>query len=342
MWVKNSWYVAALSGEVQGKLLARTILGTPVVMYRRSDDAVVALEDRCAHRRLPLSFGFLENDNVVCGYHGMTFDDTGKCIRVPGQEKIPAGAGVRSFPVMERHNVVWIWVGKRELADSSSVPDLDRLAHPDWIASKGYTLLHSDYRLLNDNLLDLSHVAFVHGKTIGNAAVAEAPIAVTQNGNVVSVHRDIVGAMAPPFYTHLGKFRRPIHRWHTVNYHPPSICVIDVGCRPLEDGDGIGTIVGCVMHLATPETEKSTHYFWAFVRNFRQDDASLTTYIAQAVGATHDEDKVVVELQHSVPAPAQRDNPVALAIAVDGGPIRGRRVLERLIAAETDDAGVAA
>src|SRR5690349_16465918 len=199
MLVKNSWYVAAFSDEVQGKLLARTILGTPVVMYRRSDDAVVALEDRCAHRRLPLSFGFLENDNVVCGYHGMTFDDAGRCIRVPGQEKIPEGACVRSFPVMERHNVVWIWVGKRELADPSSVPDLDRLAHPDWIASKGYTLLHSDYRLLNDNLLDLSHVAFVHGKTIGNAAVAEAPIAVKQDGSVVSVHRDIVGAMAPPF-----------------------------------------------------------------------------------------------------------------------------------------------
>jgi len=341
MWTINSWYVAAFSDEIQGKLTARKILNTPVVMYRRSDDAVVALEDRCAHRMLPLSFGFLENDKVVCGYHGMTFDGEGKCVHVPGQDRIPTGACVRSFPLVERHNVVWIWMGERELADPSLIPEVDRLARQDWVVSKGYSHLQSDYRLLNDNLLDLSHVTFVHGRTIGNAAVAESPTTVKQDGSAVSVHRDVVGAMAPPFYAYLGKFRKPIHRWHTVNYHPPSICVIEVGCRPLEEGDGVGTIVGCVMHLATPETENSTHYFWAFVRNFRQNDTSLTEYITQAVGATHDEDKDVVELQHSALTTAQRNNPVALALVVDAGPIRGRRLLEKLIAAEAEITGSA-
>ena len=334
MWPENAWYVAAFSSEIQGGLLARKFLGKAVVLYRRGDDTVAALEDRCAHRRLPLSFGYVENDQVVCGYHGMAFNGQGQCTRIPGQEKIPASACVRSFPVVERHRLVWIWMGDPSLADPGLVPDMGRLDRPDWIPSQGYCHLNADYRLLNDNLLDLSHVAFVHGRTIGNAAVAESPIEVSQQGSVVRVHRDVVGAMAPPFYTCLGKYTKPIHRWHTVNYHAPSICVIEVGCRALHEGDGLGEITGCVMHLATPETETSTHYFWAFVRNFRQVDEFLTRYIQEAVDATHNEDKVVVELQQSALTPDECDNPVQTAIAVDSGPIRGRRVLQAMMADE--------
>lgn len=231
-------------------------------------------------------------------------------------------------------------MGEPKLADASLIPDIGRLDHPDWVPSQGYCHLNADYRLLNDNLLDLSHVAFVHGRTIGNAAVAQSPIEMSQHGNVVSVHRDVVGAMAPPFYTYLGKYAKPIHRWHTVNYHAPSICVIEVGCKALHEGDGLGEITGCVMHLATPETESTTHYFWAFIRNFRQDDVSLTTYIQEAVGATHNEDKVVVELQQSVLTPDECDNPVHTAITVDGGPIRGRRVLEAMVAKEQREPAV--
>lgn len=334
MWARNAWYVAAFSKEVQRTLLAREYLGTKVVMYRRLDGTIAALEDRCAHRMLPLSFGYLQEDSLVCGYHGMTFDASGKCTRVPGQDRVPAAACVRAFPIVERHHLAWIWMGDPEAADPAQIPDLGRLADPAWVASEGYTHLEADYRLLNDNLLDLSHVTFVHGRTIGNAAVAESPISVSQDGPVVSVHRDVVGAMAPPFYAELGKYRKPIHRWHTVNYHAPSICVIEVGCRPLEEGDGVGTIVGCVMHLVTPATDNVSHYFWAFVRNFRQGEPALTEYIRKAVGATHEEDKVVVELQHKSLSRVDRDNPVALAIGVDAGPLRGRRMLNELIARE--------
>jgi phenylpropionate dioxygenase-like ring-hydroxylating dioxygenase large terminal subunit len=333
-WSENVWYVAAFSHEVQGKLLARKFLGKAVVMYRKTDDSVVAMEDRCAHRGMPLSFGSVEQDRVTCGYHGMSFDDSGKCVRIPGQEKIPANACVRTFPLVEKDKLVWIWMGDRALADPALIPAMERLNHPEWIPAHGYHHLKADYRLLNDNLLDLSHVAFVHGRTIGNAAVANSPITVSQNGNVVSVHRDVIGALAPPFFAYLGKFTRPVHRWHTVSYHPPSTCVIEVGCKPLDGVDGLGKIEGVVMHLATPETANTTHYFWAFIRHFQQDDPVLTEYIRQAITATHGEDQVVLELQQTALTETERNNPAMVAIAVDAGPIRGRRLLEQMIAAE--------
>jgi phenylpropionate dioxygenase-like ring-hydroxylating dioxygenase large terminal subunit len=340
-WPENAWYVAAFSHEVQGKLLDRKLLGKPVVMYRKSDDAVVAMEDRCAHRLLPLSFGFVEHDRVTCGYHGMSFDDSGKCVRIPGQEKIPAGACVRTFPLVEKDKLVWIWMGDRELADQALIPAVGRMDHPEWIPAHGYHHLKADYRLLNDNLLDLSHVAFVHARTIGNAAVANSPITVSQNGKVVRVHRDVIGALAPPFFEYLGEFTKPIHRWHTVSYHPPSTCVIEVGCKPLDGVDGVGKIEGVVVHLATPETATTTHYFWAFIRHFRQDEPALTEYIRQAITATHGEDKVVLELQQSALTETERDNPAQVAIAVDAGPIRGRRLLEQMVAEERGHEAVA-
>lgn len=335
MWVKNTWYVAAFPEEVQReRLLSRTFLDEPVVLYRREDGGITALHDRCLHRQVPLSIGFLDGDKLVCGYHGMTFDPSGRCVAIPAQEKVPANARVRRYPVEERHGLVWIWMGDADRADPASIPDLGRMAHPEWVPAKGYTHLQADYRLLNDNLLDLSHVTFVHGRTIGNAAVAQSPITVSQQGDDLLVHRDVVGATAPPFYAHLGGYQGRIHRWHTVRYMAPSICVIEVGCNALEAGDGLGRIEGCVMHLVTPETAETTHYLWAFVRHFRQDDAALTDYIRSNVAATHHEDKVVIELQHRGLTASQRDNPVTLAIGVDAGPIRGRRQLEALIAAE--------
>ncbi len=334
MWVRNAWYVAAFAREVQGKLLARTFLGTKVVLYRRSDGGVVALEDKCAHRMMPLSFGYLEDDKVVCGYHGMAFEASGQCVRIPGQARIPAAACVRAFPLVEKHALVWIWLGEKDLADESLIPDCTRMNHPDWVPSEGYSHLKADYRLLNDNLLDLSHVAFVHSRTIGNAAVAEAPIKVTQSNGVVSVHRDVVGAMAPPLFALLGRFTKPVHRWHTVNYHPPSTCIIEIGCKALEAGDGLGSMEGVVMHLVTPESEHASHYFWAFIRKFRQDEPALTAYIRDAIDATHTEDKVVVELQHEALTAEQRNNPVGLPIIVDGGPLRGRELLDAMIRAE--------
>jgi vanillate O-demethylase monooxygenase subunit len=332
IWTENAWYIAGYSRELQGNtLLARRFLDIPVVMYRKTNGEVVALADSCAHRKLPLSFGYIDNDEVVCGYHGMTFASDGKCTRIPGQERVPAAACVKSYRLVEQHKMLWIWLGDPLLSNQVSIPNLRWLDDPEWVASEGYTPLKADYRLLIDNLLDLSHVAFVHGKTIGNVAVAESPIKVSEVEGVLKVHRDVVGAMPPPFFAYIGKYRKAIHRWHTVNYIRPSICTIDVGTTAMHEGDGRGTIQGCVLHLVTPETAESSHYFWAFVRNFAQEDESLTTYIQENVSRTHDEDKVVVELQHQALTAEQRDNPVSVAITADGGAVRGRKLLMEML-----------
>ena len=340
--LKNNWYVAAFSREVGEKLLARKLLGTPVVLYRTSNGVVAALEDRCAHRMLPLSAGYLHEDHLVCGYHGMTFNAEGQCIRVPGESKIPLNACVRTFPVVERDRLIWIWMGEAAAADPVLVPDFGRLNDPGWTAVHFYDLLKADYRLLIDNLLDLSHLTFLHGRTIGTAAVAEAPVEVKQEGEHLSVHRDIVGALAPPFFARQGNFKKPVKRWQTTNYLAPSICVIEVGCNALEPGDGLGMIEGAAHHLATPETEETTHYFFVFVRSHRLDDEPLSEFIRDSVNVTLGEDKMALELQHSVLSPAERDNPVVAAIAADSAPIRGRRILERQLARERMQVGSAA
>jgi vanillate O-demethylase monooxygenase subunit len=334
MWPNNAWYVAAFSKEVGQGILARTLLGFKVALFRLSDGSIAALEDSCPHRRLPLSFGRAAGDRLVCGYHGMAFGADGKCLDIPGQDRIPAAASVRAFPIMEKDGLVWFWPGDPELAAQTATPDVSRMGKPGWVPAEGYCHLHADYRLLNDNLLDLSHVTFVHGATIGNSAVVQSPVKVTHDSEHVSVHRDVVGALAPPFYAYVGRFTQPIHRWHTVNYYPPSTCLIEVGCQALEEGDGLGRIEGVVMHLVTPETETTTHYFWAMVRNFRQDEAELTSYIRNAVDKTHNEDVVVLNLLQTALTPEQFEDPVKVALAVDSGPIHGRRLLEQMMQKE--------
>ena len=159
MFVKNAWYVAAWETEIGDGPLARTILGEPVVMFG-TPDGVVVLEDRCCHRSLPLSMGQVVGDRIQCGYHGLEFDQSGSCVKIPGQNQIPSGASVKSYPLVERWNWVWIWMGDPALADESMIPNWWWFEHPDWELVKGkYLKLDCNYELITDNLLDLSHLA---------------------------------------------------------------------------------------------------------------------------------------------------------------------------------------
>jgi phenylpropionate dioxygenase-like ring-hydroxylating dioxygenase large terminal subunit len=158
----NCWYVAATSDEVGRGLLGRTVLGQPLLFYRLRSGAVTALEDRCPHRSLPLSYGTLSDDEVVCGYHGMAFGPDGRCVRVPSQQNVPYGARARSFPVREEPPFVWIWMGHPATSTLSDPPALPWLHDAGW-ASFGETLLvEANYLLLHENALDLTHFPHVH------------------------------------------------------------------------------------------------------------------------------------------------------------------------------------
>ncbi|MBM3488365.1 MAG: Rieske 2Fe-2S domain-containing protein [Alphaproteobacteria bacterium] len=230
MFLRNCWYVAAASQELGRKLLGRTILSEPVVMYRREDGTPIALEDRCAHRFLALSLGTLKGDTIECGYHGLVFDCTGRCVHVPGQKTIPERASIRSFPVVERWRLIWIWMGDAALADPALIPAIWRNDHPAWTVVVGDPIpMKADYRMVADNLLDPSHVSFVHRTTLGTDNVAEIPIETEQNGTLVRVTRWIMDSPAAPVYAKLGGFTTPIDRWQIITYTPPSLLEVDMG-----------------------------------------------------------------------------------------------------------------
>jgi len=337
MWLRNCWQVAAFSHEVVGgQLFARRICDEPLVLYRSSTGAPIALEDRCAHRAAPLSKGALVGEVLRCGYHGLCYDTTGKCISIPGQDYVPARARVRAFPALEKHRLVWVWMGEAEHADPSTVPDVHWLDDPAWVAAEGYHNVAADYRLLNDNLLDLSHETYVHTRTIGHEAVAESPATVKVEEGAVRIDKEMPGCTPPPFYQFLGRLKATdrIDRWQRTVYEPPGFIVIDVGVQARENVAGSNRVEGRVINLMTPESSTTTHYFWAFARNFRLDEPGVTEFLRANVGRTFDEDKDMLEGQQRNLG-GSAEHVFQLTVKADAGPTQGRRLLASLIEAET-------
>ncbi len=174
-FIFNEWYVAAFAEEVGRELLARTLLGKRVVLYRTLAGQAVALEDRCAHRSFPLSRSRLEGDGIVCGYHGFRYDSQGELIETPSQKACPRGVGIRHYPLLERGPLVWIWLGDPRLADPKRLPQRPWLEDPGWACSKGYFLHPGNYVSMHENLMDLTHLTYLHANTIGTPDYAGAP-----------------------------------------------------------------------------------------------------------------------------------------------------------------------
>jgi phenylpropionate dioxygenase-like ring-hydroxylating dioxygenase large terminal subunit len=336
MWLRNCWQVAAFSTEIiGGQLMPRRILDEPLVFFRARDGRVVAFEDRCPHRYSPLSKGTLIGDVLRCGYHGLCFDMQGKCVQIPGQEHIPSKARVKAYPVLERYKLVWIWMGDADKADPTAVPDVHWMDDPQWVASTGYHRVDANYKLLNDNLLDLSHETYVHTRTIGNEAVAESPIAIRTEGSVVKVDKEMPTCNPPPFYQYLGRLSAEdkVKRWQRTVYQPPGYIVIDVGVEALQPVPGSVRVEGRVIDLITPESATSSHYFWAFARNFRIDELPVTEFLRENVRKTFDEDKEMLEAQQRIIG-SETDPVFQVAIKADAGPTQGRRLLASMIESE--------
>ena len=335
MWLKNAWYVAGHAAEiVPGKLMARRLLNQPVVLWRTDAGQAVAFRDRCPHRLVPLSMGRHDGDAIVCGYHGMRFGADGMCNHIPAQEQIPQKARATAYPLVERHALLWIWMGDAAQADAALIPDLHWMQSSDWVPSEGYLHIAADYRLVTDNLLDLSHESFIHTRTIGDDVVAQTPVrSDVVNEHVVRAHREMPNIEAPPFFARLmGDPEARIDRFQTALFHPPGLNITFVKIRPA--GATNQSFDGRATHMLTPETERSTHYFWAFARNFVLDDAELTNYVRQATAATFDEDKAMLEAQQ-LGIEEEPETPLPqLALRVDGAPMQARRLLGKLVSQE--------
>jgi vanillate O-demethylase monooxygenase subunit len=337
MFVRNAWYVAAWDHEVAGTPFARTILNEPIVLYRRSDGTPVALADRCCHRGAPLSLGRVDGDDLECGYHGLVFAASGECVRVPGQTRIPPGARVRSYPVVERWRWLWVWMGDPAKADASRIEDFHWLDDPAWRA-KG-TVLHvkCDYRNLIDNLLDLTHLAYVHRSTLGNAAVAEAAdVEAERIGDKVRVTRWMIDQPPPPMYLKVREFAGNIDRWQIIEFTPPGFVKLDIGGAEAGTGARNGNrsrgIERMSLNAITPETDRSLHYFWADAHNFRIDDPAMTDLLYRQVLEAFTEDKAILEAQQA--SLEVRRAASQVDIVQDAGGLQARRILDRLVAEE--------
>ncbi|ADZ71286.1 aromatic ring-hydroxylating dioxygenase subunit alpha [Polymorphum gilvum] len=332
----NAWYAAAYDVEVGRSLLARKICNKPIVMYRKTTGEAVALADACWHRLVPLSGGELNGDNVICPYHGLEFDDSGRCVYMPSQETINPSACVKSYPVVEKHRFVWIWPGDPALADPAKVPDMHWINDPEWAADGKRIHVKCDYRLVVDNLMDLTHETFVHGSSIGNRAVAEAPFQTTHTDRTATVTRWMIDIDAPPFWAgQLGR-KEHVDRWQIIHFQAPSTICIEVGVAPTgtgaPQGDRSKGVEGMVLNTMTPETDKTCHYFWAFARHYDIHNQARTHQLREGVSTVFREDEAVLEAQQK----AIDDNPdhVFYNLNIDAGSMWARKLIQQMIADE--------
>jgi vanillate O-demethylase monooxygenase subunit len=342
-YLRNAWYAACWSDELpDGGVLGRTILKEPVVVYREGNGSVSALEDRCPHRFAPLSMGkVLGGNRIQCPYHGLEFDRSGACVLNPhGNKHIPPRARVKSYPAVEKHKAVWIWMGDRP-ADHSKVPDFSLMDNvPELHTTKrDRIMIKANVELIIDNLLDLSHGSYLHAGILGNAETAEAEITVDLEGNDVIVARHssnattpgLFGIMMPNKPERVDKFTRM--RWMA----PSNLRLVSGICMPgavPESGTGYHAI-----HMLTPENDRSTHYFFTAVRfNVLTAGDKLNAQIQEKIATTRrfafeEQDAPVIEAQQEIIDNAT-DTVDPVLLAVDVAPVRYKQVLTKLIRAE--------
>ncbi|MFC6020012.1 Rieske 2Fe-2S domain-containing protein [Plantactinospora solaniradicis] len=346
-FVRDQWYVAAYSREVGRELLGRTILGEPIVFYRTEQGEAIGLADRCVHRRFPLSESRLDGDNIVCGYHGFTYDQGGSCVFVPGQQRIPRTARVASYPVVEQDSLVWVWIGDRAKADPTRIPRAPWLADPNYTTVSGMEPLNARYMLLVDNLMDLSHETYLHGGYIGTPEVAETPIQteVDEDSGIVYVSRHMDDAACPPFYAKSTGIEGRITRWQDIEYHPPCLYVLHSriapqGVYPPAEGPDDQAFHVEVVYGITPSTENTTYDFWAVARDFALDDTQVTDFLRSNNHTVVMQDVVALNLLEQVIA-TEADGYQELSINIDTGGLAARRILKRMAERSQPEGAVA-
>ncbi|TWP38559.1 aromatic ring-hydroxylating dioxygenase subunit alpha [Leekyejoonella antrihumi] len=334
-WSRNQWYVAAYSAEISHELFARTICGEPLVLYRTTGGDVVALEDRCVHRRYPLSKSHLIDDTIVCGYHGFTYDQCGTCLAAPGQKRIPRTARVPAFTIVEQDSLVWVWIGDNDRSDEALIPRAPWLDSPEYTVVRGMEPLQARYELLVDNLLDLSHETYLHGGYIGTPEVAQTPITteVDEDAGVIYVSRHMDDAACPPFYAESTGITGRIARWQDIEYHPPCLYLLHsriapTGDLPADDGTDDHAFHVEVVYAITPETEHSTHDFWMVARDFALADQHVSDFLAENNRTVVLQDVVALDVLETI-VEGEKEHYQELSINIDTGGLAARRLLKR-------------
>jgi vanillate O-demethylase monooxygenase subunit len=340
MFPKNAWYVACTPDEIDAKPLGRKICNESIVFWRDGGGQVTALEDFCPHRGAPLSLGQVCEGHLVCGYHGLTMGCDGKTVAMPGQ-RVQNFPRIRNYPVVERNGFIWVWPGDAQQADPAKIHQLEWAESPDWAYAGGLYHVACDYRLMVDNLMDLTHETYVHTTSIGQKEIDETPVNTKAEGEMVVTSRYMNNVMAPPFWranlrgNHLAD-DVPVDRWQVCRFIPPSHVMIEVGVAHAGKGgyhaDPRDKVHSIVVDFLTPETETTMWYFWGMARNFNPKDKALTAQIREGQAKVFAEDTAVLEAQQRnlLKHPDRR----LLSLNIDAGGVLSRRIIDKLIALE--------
>jgi phenylpropionate dioxygenase-like ring-hydroxylating dioxygenase large terminal subunit len=342
-FVENTWYMAMWAQDLKDTPVARRIIDRPLVLFRTAQGDPVALADACPHRFAPLHMGkIMEDGSIRCAYHGLQFDASGACVRNPHPSgRIPPLAKVRAYPVVEKHTMLWIWMGERA-PDHGSIPDfniVDR-ADPALSAKKDFVRIGANYVLITENLLDLSHAAFLHEGVLGNSDTLNGKIVVEQDADTIWVRRSMPNVRIPGLYDLL--FRRDgshVDMWADIRWNNPGCLLHDSGVKPPGGARGQGTgIFG--IHVLTPESEQSTVYhFFATRQSPVSAGAELDETIRHRLSelrrqAFVDQDFPMIEAQQRMMNDPSVDISRPALFEIDAGPSRFQRRLSELLRSE--------
>jgi vanillate O-demethylase monooxygenase subunit len=330
--------MAAFSEEVGLSLLSRRLLGEPMLLYRLSDGRIAAMEDRCPHRFAPLSLGTREGDTVVCGYHGLTFNGEGKCVRNPFSSKIPSGADIKSYVTHEQDGFVWFWAGQPNEADPKLIPDFSALTE-DWPAPPvhAHAFMKAEYEMGSDNLMDLSHIEFLHsGSFAGGGVIFAGEHTAREEGDAVHSDWWMPNVLAPPYTTGIYPRDMRTDHWFEMRWNAPASMKLEIGTTPVGAPRSEGIIMQQA-HIFTPATDTTAHYFWASTRvalEVTEDgDAMMRDLFYKAAGE-EDIPFIAATFDNMDGADFWARKPVFLG--VDAGATRARRMLQKLIKAESE------
>lgn len=335
-WPYDSWWVAAHRSEVTAQPTQRWILEMPIALFRKADGGVVALHNRCPHRWAPLHLGEVEGDNLACPYHGMQFSPSGQCVQVPTQATVPPALKVRSFPVLERYGFVWIWTGDVERADPDLVPaDLAYLDDPDWQVVWGYKSVDANFMQLKENVLDLTHFAFLHKQSLGVSGWDRPPAVELGHGRVT--YRQTFD-MAPLPAVYALPANKPVGKpMNRVNWGTQLSPGAHHGAVDTQDPDpgpeGLAAFSSRIIHLTTPVSIGKSHYYWAMARDHGAPfDVEKTRAMADVVFG---EDIAVLEAsQEMARCSIDHDSAVEVSVLADQTAIQGRRIVAAMVEAE--------
>jgi phenylpropionate dioxygenase-like ring-hydroxylating dioxygenase large terminal subunit len=335
-YLQNCWYLAAWEQEVgRTGTLARRILDVPVVFYRDETGAVLALKDRCPHRFAPLSKGRIEKGVIFCGYHGLGFDGSGACVSNPHG---PCGnLKVQSYPVREKHHGIWIWMGDPQRAETVEIPDMTIFDDvPSTAYSNGYLWGAANYMLFVDNILDLTHTDYLHPDTLGGGSYTRTKAKVTERERGMSLHWHCWNEVPQPIQKINGFSAERADSWTEIEWTPPSVMTLRNGAvpagTPRENGKNF-----LVAHIMTPETEGTTHYFFAATRDFARDDPQMNARIAAGrVKIFSEEDMPMIEGQQNRMNGQEFWSLKPALLRSDEGAVKVRRKLDEMIRLEAE------